>query len=415
MSRKKQLIEARAKLIKDAQAVADDKDFDNEKQTQFNKMMDEAAQLQTQIDAIAKADEAAAKLEDPVEFNAGQENVDSQESKTTEFKAQYDKAFDSYLRGGIHSLSSEEKQVLHNGKKLLHPQAAQEIATDTKGGHTVPEGFMDQVEVALAHYNALRQSGASVLRTSTGQTIPYPTLNGTAVKGRRVAEGAASQTTDMTFGAVNLEAFTYTSDVILVSNELLQDTAVDLVALIADQAGERIGRITNEEFTDADGSSKPQGVVTGAADSSITAAAVAAVTFEELVDLKFSVDKAYRDNPAAGFMFTDATLKFIAKMKDGENRPLLLPSIRDGEPDTVLGKRYTINPDMDEMAATNKALLFGDFSKYMIRDVAGGVLRRLDERYADQNQTAFILFTRHDGKMINAGTGPVKFLTMAAS
>jgi len=234
------------------------------------------------------------------------------------------------------------------------------------------------------------------------------------VKGRRIGEGGGANTQDIDFDVINVGAHTYTSDIILVSNELLQDTAVDLIGLIAGQAGERIGRITNEEFTVTGAGTAPGGIVNGAANSGVTFAATNAVTYEELLELKHSVDIAYRKNPSCGFMLSDPTLLGLAKLKDNDGRPLLLPSIRDGEPDTILGKRYTVNPDMDDLGAGKKAILFGAFDKYLIRDVSGGVLKRLDERYADDNQTAFLMFTRHDGQLIDAGTGPIKYATCAA-
>lgn len=415
MSKKQELIERRAKIIKQAQKLANGADFDAERNQEFNRMMDDAQALQVQIDAIAKSNEALAKLSDPVGILSGKNDPEKSANQLGEEKALYGSVLDKYMRFGMLALSADEQGFLKRGYGNIDPKAAQSAGVDTAGGYTVPEGFMSEVDVAQLEFNALRQAGAVIMPTDTGSTIPWPTVNDSANKGRRVGENAASQQTDLTFGAVNLEAFTYTSDVILVSNELLQDAGVDLQGLIAQLAGERVGRITNEEFTTGTGTSQPMGVVTGAADSGVVAAATGAVTFEELVDLKFSVNTAYRKSAACGFMFSDATLRDIAKMKDGENRPLLLPSIRDGEGDRVLGHRFTVNDDMADMAAAAKSILFGDFSKYKIRDVRGGILRRLSERYADSNQTAFILFTRHDGKLIDAGTHPIKYLTMAAS
>jgi len=60
-------------------------------------------------------------------------------------------------------------------------------------------------------------------------------------------------------------------------------------------------------------------------------------------------------------------------------------------------------------------LLFGDFQKYIIRDVtgaeAGPVILRLNERYADYGQVGFFLFSRHDGDLLDAGTDPIRCMT----
>ena len=68
---------------------------------------------------------------------------------------------------------------------------------------------------------------------------------------------------------------------------------------------------------------------------------------------------------------------------------------------------------MAAMTTANKSMLFGDFSKYMIRNVAGIMVMRLVERYADYNQTGFVMFQRADGNLVDAGTHPIKHLLQA--
>ena len=79
---------------------------------------------------------------------------------------------------------------------------------------------------------------------------------------------------------------------------------------------------------------------------------------------------------------------------------------------TINGYEYVINDDVPAMATTAKAIAFGDFSNFIIRDVGSPVIMRLSERYADYNQTAFVVFTRSDSAMMDAGTNPVKYITM---
>ena len=172
--------------------------------------------------------------------------------------------------------------------------------------------------------------------------------------------------------------------------------------------GERIGRILNTHLTTGSGSSQPNGLVTGAT-SGVTAASGTAVTYGELIDLKHSVDPAYRGN--ATWMFSDATLAALKKLVDGDSRPLWNPGIANGEPDRLDGDRYVVNNDVLDMASSAKAIIYGDLSKYVIRDVAGMTLLRLNERYADVGQVGFIAFSRHDGDSLDATA--FKCITMA--
>ena len=111
----------------------------------------------------------------------------------------------------------------------------------------------------------------------------------------------------------------------------------------------------------------------------------------------------------------DSTLKALKKLVDGDSRPLWTSGVAVREPDTILGHPYTINQDVATMAASAKSILFGDFSKYIIRDVMGITMMRLNDRYADYFQVGFVAFSRHDGDLLDSGTDPIKYYTNAAS
>ena len=119
-------------------------------------------------------------------------------------------------------------------------------------------------------------------------------------------------------------------------------------------------------------------------------------------------------------MFNDSTLAEIKKIVipqysgDTVGRPLWQAGLANGAPNTIDGDPYTINQamataDADSPNSSDKAILYGDFSKYLIRDVRDVTLIRLDERYAELGVVAFLAFSRHDGDLLNAGTGPIKY------
>ena len=86
-----------------------------------------------------------------------------------------------------------------------------------------------------------------------------------------------------------------------------------------------------------------------------------------------------------------------------------------GAPDTILRKPYVVNNHMPEMAASAKSVLFGDFSKYLIRNVAGFTLVRLNEIYALRAQVGFVGFARYEGNLLDAGTNPIKYYANSAT
>ncbi len=297
-----------------------------------------------------------------------------------------------------------------NGNPMFEQRAMS--TTDSAGGYTIPEGFSNALEVAMLAFGGPRQV-CRILTTATGNDLPWPTMTDTANEGELLAEeGSIGSSVDPTFGVVTFNAYKYSSKPILVSAELLQDSAFNMGQIIGNALGTRIGRITSQHFTTGTGSSQPNGL-TVAAGSGVTAAGAAAITADELIDLQHSLDPAYRGFPSCGWMFADSTLKIIRKLKDGDSQYLWQPGLRAAEPDMLLGKPYTVNQDMPAATTGNVSVLFGAFEKYVIRDVAQLRLYRLEERYRDNDQTGFIAFSRHDGDLLDAGTDPIKKLTQA--
>ena len=139
----------------------------------------------------------------------------------------------------------------------------------------------------------------------------------------------------------------------------------------------------------------------------------ATVIYDDIVDLVYSVDKAYRQN--AKFMMNDSTVKAIRKLKDGNGLPLWQPTLQAGEPDSLIGYPVVINNDVAAMAASAKSILFGDFKKYKVRRVKDVTLLRLVERYAEAHQVGFLAFARFDGDLLDAGTDPIKHYANPAS
>jgi HK97 family phage major capsid protein len=83
-----------------------------------------------------------------------------------------------------------------------------------------------------------------------------------------------------------------------------------------------------------------------------------------------------------------------------------------GVPDSLFGYPIEINQDMPAMTTGLKPILFGDFNEgYLIRDVRGFQLLRMDERWADFLQVGFLGFARSDGLVRNAGS--YRAITMA--
>jgi HK97 family phage major capsid protein len=192
---------------------------------------------------------------------------------------------------------------------------------------------------------------------------------------------------------------------VLLSIELIQDNDVNLTAQIARLFADRFGRSLEEAFTNGSGVGvNPEGFMTNI-NTGVTAASATAFSREELVELIHSVDKAYRANPSFRMVMNDATLAEIRKLAfgTGDDRPLYQEgNATAGEPTRVEGVPVIINNAMPDVATGAKPIAVADFSKFVIRQAGSYNFRRLDERYADNLQVAFLGYSRFDSKIVDA-------------
>ena len=306
-------------------------------------------------------------------------------------------------------LSSQSPKMSHGG---FGKEYRAQSLTDSAGGYTVPEGFSNELEKSLLAFGGPRKV-ARVIRTSSGNDLPWPTVNDTGNTGRLLSENAAITETAVTFGSKTFSAYKFSSDSVLVSSELMQDSAFNLASEVGAMLGERLGRCEAGYFTTGTASSQPGGIVTGAG-AGVTAASATAIAADELFELVHSVDPAYRGQSSCGWMMHDNVLLALRKLKDGNDQYLWQEGMSAGEPDRLLGHPITINQNMASSVATGEiTVLFGAMAKFIIRDAGSVRLYKLEERYRDNDQTGFVAFKRSDSGVIDAGTDPIKKLTQA--
>jgi HK97 family phage major capsid protein len=287
------------------------------------------------------------------------------------------------------------------------------VTTTNKGLETISEGFVRSLEVAMLEFGGMR-AVSEVIRTDSEGDLPLPTVNDSSNKGVILDEATDfGSSVDPSFSQVILKKFKYSSKPVLISTELLQDSAFDLGARIGEMLAIRIARIQNDHFSTGAGTTLPKGVLV--AGTTFAAADDLVIASDDVIGLIHSVDPAYRNN--ARFMMHDSILAEIRMLKESTtNAYIWQPGLQAGVPDRLLGYPYTINQSFPSASiASAKVMAFGDFSKYKIRDQATLRLVRLDELYAATDQVAFIAYLRSDGNLLDAGTHPIKYLSMLPS
>jgi HK97 family phage major capsid protein len=459
----------RAKLITDAQKILTDnpKGLTSELREQFDKMMGDADVLKGDIDRLERAAKLSAEVTDPVDTekrddpsqHRKEDPIDDKKveekrvaTATAEYKALYrsarpntdplsllrpesrgvivqkNAAYWEAMKRQLSAWARRTDDVPAESRAILSGALPEfrdmGITTSSLGGYLVPQGFVYDVEQAMKWYGGMvDEAVVSTLNTSTGNPMPYPTDNDTSNTGERVGEGVQVTEQDVTIGSTTFNAYKYSTKMIKLSIELLQDSAFDLESYLKDKMATRLGRILNTDFTVGTGSSQPNGVLT-AATAGPTAVGSSGNTggsetggttigSKDLTELEHSVDRAYR--AGARYMMHDSTLKAVKEVLDKFGRPLFQPGITVGAPDTINGYPFSINNDLPVIALNAKTILFGQFKKYFVRRVMELAIVKLSERYADYGQVAFIGFARRDGQLMDAGTHPIKYLVQAAS
>ena len=378
---------------------------------EFDGMMSDHDKVGQRIERLQKLEEAEARA------NAGDarrprgDNVEAR-GQDEGLKVEYREVFAKAICGPLDDMSAEERAVLRRGTSELRAQTA---GTNSAGGFTVPTELMAQIEVAMKAHGPMWDANViTEIRTTSGNPMRMPFVDDTAKVAVAHTEGGAVTDDggeDATFSQRSLDAFSFDTEWVKWSWELDMDSIFSMEALLGGLLGERLGRTANTQLTTGTGSSAPNGIVT-ASTAGKTAASATAITADEIIDLLHSVDPAYRTSPKAAFMFNDATLATIRKLKDGDGNYLWqMGNVVQGQPGSLLGYRYYVNQAMDSIAAAKKVVLFGDLGKYMVRKVGSPITFVARERFAPDYGILGLI--RFDGEAAN--TGAIKHLITAAS
>ena len=209
----------------------------------------------------------------------------------------------------------------------------------------------------------------------------------------------------MSFAQETLSAYKL-GCMIKVSNELLNDSAFNIAAHIAQRFGVRFGNAEEDAFINGTGPSanpqttpsQPTGILTSLTPTAgNTTANAQTVHFDNIYKLYYSLKSPYRRK--AAFLCNETLLLQLMLIKDKND-------LEVGKPDTILGRPIYTSGYMPAITGNatqdknKKVLLFGDFSYYWIADRQSRTLKRLNELYAVTDQVGFIGTQRVDGKLI---------------
>jgi predicted phage gp36 major capsid-like protein len=349
--------------------------------------------------AAKQAEEMARKaLENRLAEIETKANRPSTTAATQKAAEEHKTAFLDYMRKGTNGGAMDRLYDLQS------KAADVRTSTGASGGFALPKEIADQVYKMILDLSPIRSISRVI---QTGTTDYHQVVNRGGLAAEWVAETGtrtlATATPD--FG-----------DVAPTFGEL---------SAVPEATRHSIAIAEGIAFISGDGSNKPTGFLTGTpvstADASRAfgvlqytatgqAAALATAPWDTLKDMLYTLKAGYRQN--ARWVMNSLVLAAHAKVKDTTGQYLLTPAVREGDPDTMLGKNITIAEDMPAVGAGNFPIALGDFSRgYLIADIPGMWMVR--DEVTKVGWVRYPMAKRVGGKVLDSNA--IKLLKVAAS
>lgn len=286
--------------------------------------------------------------------------------------------------------------------------------------------FLTTLEMNMVSYGGIMQAPVTFMVTDhyedVVETYGDDTVDdaGNAKRGRQIGEGDTIGTTKQPkFKEIVWKAYDYTSDDIVVNNRQLERSRFNLPPYIAQMLGERLGRKQSVDFTTGAGAVNPQGIqtVTTAMAKYLTTASSLVIGYDDVINLPSKLDQMFwRYSPTIGYMCHPGAWSLLRTIKDLNGLPIFKIGA-EGTPATgaVLdGRPVFWNNDMTGPSAAgawtagDKAMIFGDFSRFVIRRAGGGLPTLIRDETTSRRQlkTIFTALVCVDSRVRNYGTPP---------
>src|SRR5262245_40766917 len=216
------------RMLTDADAAG--RTLTTEEQTRFDTMDDDFEARAAEADRIERVLERDAQFNEvrraPIPEPTTGRVVEGGDAEA--FREVQKRAFWNCMRYGVGYLTPEEQRAIAPLRATVGPGGRRDLSvTDAAGGYTIAPAFMPNLETAMKAYGQVRNV-ATVIQTANGDTMTWPTANDTGNVGVILAENTAAAEQDIVFGAMLLDAYKYSSKMIQVSVELLNDSAFNL-------------------------------------------------------------------------------------------------------------------------------------------------------------------------------------------
>lgn len=367
------------KSIRDIMNEHENKEMDAPKKSEFAKLENRADELTEIINREERQLER--------ERGLGEEN------KNPPMK---DEVMDLFIR----ALAGDPAHVAAYQSTIKN---AMSLGSDADGGSlTAPMNFVNKFIKGLDDMIFIRKFANVVGPIGAAQSLGFPTLETDMADAEWVPEvTAAPEDSTMKVGRREFKP-NKMAKLIKVSRTLIRHAPL-AEGVVLDRLLAKVGASQEKAYLTGDGSAKPLGLFNASAqgintDRDVSTGNTAtAVTFDGLINAKFSIKQQYWPNMR--WILHRDLAKMLAKVKNGEGQYVWQPSVIAGQPDGLLG--FPVH--MSEYAPNTYtaglyAAVLGDLKNgYWICDAADMFIQILKELYATTGQIGYMVDYFGDG------------------
>ena len=278
-------------------------------------------------------------------------------------------------------------------------------ATGSTGGFILYEEFEPDVKRLIIEDQVVRPR-AQIVPMST-DTLWYPKIVDTShatsihggIRGTWAAEGSDLSATeaDPNFGQFRLIAKKF-DDFVKVSNELVMDSPISLIPLLGQLLREGLGFFEDFSALYGTGAGQMLGIYNSGAAIGVARATASHFTMTDAVGMMARLfPSSYK---RACWAISPGVLPDFWTLQVG-GYPVMISNIPgqtgvEGTPFQLLGLPVVVSEKMKDLG-TKFDVLLADYSYYIIGDRMDVTLTSSDQRYFEEDRTAFKIIERLDG------------------
>jgi len=310
------------------------------------------------------------------------------------------------LSGEMENFISGVRELAKTG--VVSKTKALQESDDTAGGFLVPEEFQAEVIRFATEAAVVRPRARIIPMTTNTKTLPKLDQSNYKFAGIDIHwegdEGEEKQESQPKFGRITLKVGKMIG-LCPVSDDLLQDTPVNLANFLVAIFGEAIAYEEDKQFLTGNGMKKPLGIVNGGV--SVNRETAGKITYEDLKQMRETLP-AWADAGAI-WITTKAGLTEILDIKSGvydgsgvdetKGFPLFLPgfSLAADLPKTILGYPYAVTDKLPAVG-TKGDIILANLAAYYIGDKGGlAVASSIHDRFR-YDETTLRFVKRVDGQ-----------------